>query len=61
MRLITQDGMRLDRPLTDLDRLILLSRTTEYRDMNVAAKLRLRLLLDMQHAERERIRFAPIN
>jgi hypothetical protein len=29
--------------------------------MNEAAKLRLMLLLELQHAERERIRFAPIH
>ena len=47
-------------PLSDLDRLILLARITPYREMNEAAKLRLSLLLHMQHEERERTRFALI-
>ena len=61
MRLITDYGMRLDRPLSDLDRMILLARMTPYQELNDADRQRLKLLLDLQHQERERIRFAPIN
>jgi hypothetical protein len=61
MRLMTNHGMRVDRHPSDLDKLLTLARRTPYREMNEAAKLRLMLLLELQHAERERIRFAPIH
>jgi hypothetical protein len=57
MRLITTDGKRTARPLTDLDKLIILARRTPYRDMNEAAKLRLKLLLAWEHQQREILRF----
>ena len=60
MRLMTNDGMGVDRPLSELDKLITLARATPYREMSEATKLRFSLLLHIQHQERERIRFAPI-
>lgn len=60
MRLMTNYGRRVDRPLSDLDKLITLARETPYATMSEATKLRLSLLLHIQHQERERIRFAPI-
>lgn len=60
MRLATNYGRRVDAPLTDLDRLILLARMTPYRELSDADRQRLKLLLSLQHAEREAIRFAPI-
>jgi len=57
MRLITQSGVRLDRPLSDLDRMILLARMTPYHELSLKARQRLKLLLDLQHQEREAIRF----
>ena len=61
MRLITDSGMRVDRPLTDLDKLLTLAKRTPYAQMNQVAKLRIKLLLHIEHQERERRRFAPIN
>ncbi|MCP5131858.1 MAG: hypothetical protein H6985_20005 [Pseudomonadales bacterium] len=60
MRLITNHGRRVDHP-TDLARLILLARKTTYKAMSDADRYQLKLLLDLQHQERERIRFAPIH
>jgi len=57
MRLIAQEGVRLDRPLSDLDRMILLARMTPYHELSQRDRQRLKLLLDLQHQEREAIRF----
>ena len=61
MQLIANYGHRVDRPLTDLDRLILKARMTPYRQLSDADRQRLKLLLGLQHAERERIQFVPTN
>jgi hypothetical protein len=57
MRLIAQEGVRLDRSLSDLDRMILLIRMTPYHELSQRDRQRLKLLLDLQHREREAIRF----
>ena len=57
MILIAQEGVRLDRPLSDLDRMILLIRMTPYHELSQRDRQRLKLLLDLQHREREAIRF----
>ena len=58
MRLIAQEGVRVDHPPpTDLDRMILLARMTPYHELSQRDRQRLKLLLDLQHREREAIRF----
>ena len=58
MRLATQSGVRLGRPpMTDLDHLIQLARMTPYNQLSIADRYRLKLALDLQHSERERVRF----
>jgi len=60
MELITNYGHRVDRPLTDLDRLIARIRATPYRRLPDDDKTRLVALLAAEHQKREAIRFAPI-
>ncbi len=57
MMQITESGVRLDRPLSDLDRAVLLARMTPYHELTQRDRQRLKLLLDLQHQERETIRF----
>lgn len=61
MRLIAMEGVRLDRPLSDLDRMTLLIRMTPFDKLNTTTRQRIKTLLERQHRERERVRFAPIN
>ena len=58
MKLIADHGMRVDRPLSDLDQTILLARMTPYQELTLGERQRLKLLLEIQHQARERIRFA---
>ena len=60
MELIAHYGHRTDRPLSDLDRLMILARMTPYSDLPEIQRLRIKFELDMQHREREHIRFAPL-
>lgn len=60
MRMITDHGRRLDIPATDLENLIYLARAKPYQALSDADKAQLKLLLSLQHAEREQRRFAPI-
>lgn len=58
MRLITDHGMRLDRHMTDLDKLIRRVRSTPYGRLDVSDKADLVRLLAQEHATREHIRFS---
>ena len=58
MRLIVDHGMRLDRPVSELDRMLRLTRCTPYRDLPDDHKRDLVRLLAQAHHTRERIRFS---
>lgn len=60
MQLITRNGRRVDRQ-AELAGLLARLRTTQYSDVSTEDRQRLRLLLDLQHLEREQRRFAPIH
>jgi hypothetical protein len=60
MRLIAQGGVRLDRPLTELDRMILQIQMTPYCQLSQRDRQWLKLLLDLQYQEREAIRIPEL-
>jgi len=60
MKLVADHGMRLDRPLSDLDRMMYLARCTPYLDLPDDHKRDLVRLLAQKHQAREHIRFSKL-
>ncbi len=60
MSLIANYGIRLDRPVSELGRLLYLTRCTPYRDLPDNHKRDLMRLLAQEHQAREHIRFSKL-